>query len=111
MPALDRFGAELVIVSAGFDAHARDPLAEMRVTERGFAAMCTAVRDVAPGGKLVLLLEGGYDLDALTDSARACVEVLAGGSDTFPDGAGARAPEAVQETRAFLARAGHAVTP
>lgn len=111
LPALQRFGPELVIVSAGFDAHARDPLAEMRVTERGFAAMCTAVRDVAPGGKLVLLLEGGYDLDALADSARACVEVLAGSSDTFPGGAAARAPEAVDETRTFLARAGHPIVP
>ena len=111
LPALQRFQPELVIVSAGFDAHARDPLAEMRVTERGFAAMCTAVRDVAPGGKLVLVLEGGYDLDALTDSARACVEVLAGSSDTFPGGVAALAPQAVGETRAFLARAGHAVVP
>jgi len=111
LPALQRFRPDLVIVSAGFDAHARDPLAEMRVTERGFAAMCTAVRDVAPGGKLVLVLEGGYDLDALTDSARACVEVLAGSNDTFPGGAAARAPEAVAETRAFLARAGRAFAP
>ena len=111
LPALQRFAPQLVIVSAGFDAHTRDPLAEMRVTERGFAAMCTAVRDVAPGGKLVLLLEGGYDLDALTDSARACVEVLAGASDTFPTGAGQRAPEAVGETRDFLARAGHPIAP
>jgi acetoin utilization deacetylase AcuC-like enzyme len=111
LPALARFQPELTIVSAGFDAHARDPLAEMRVSERGFAAMCTAVRDVAPGGKLVLLLEGGYDLDALADSARACVEVLAGGSEAFTRGAGARAPEAVGETRQFLARAGHPVAP
>ena len=110
LPALAKFQADLVIVSAGFDAHARDPLAEMRVTERGFAAMCTAVRDVAPAGKLVLLLEGGYDLDALTDSTRACVEVLAGGSDTFPGGVGARAPEAVRETQGFLARVGHATS-
>src|SRR3569623_1653739 len=44
LPALQRFQPELVIVSAGFDAHARDPLAEMRVTERGFAAICAAVR-------------------------------------------------------------------
>ena len=109
LPALQRFAPELVIVSAGFDAHARDPLADMRVSERGFAAMCTAVRDVSPGGKLVLLLEGGYDLDALTDSARACVEVLAGSSEDFPGGVAARAPEAVGETRAFLASAGHPV--
>jgi len=107
LPALDAFAADLIIVSAGFDAHARDPLADMRVTERGFAAMCTAVRDIAPMGRLVLLLEGGYDLGALAASVRASVEVLRGATDGFPAGVGAHAPEAIRATRAALARAGH----
>jgi len=97
LPALDNFAPELLIVSAGFDAHARDPLADMRVTERGFAAMCSAVTDMT--GKLVLLLEGGYDLAALASSVRACVEVLTGGRDTFPAGAGPRVVEAIKATR------------
>jgi acetoin utilization deacetylase AcuC-like enzyme len=104
LPALEQFQADLVIISAGFDAHARDPLGEMRVTERGFAAMCAGVRDVAPPGKLVLLLEGGYDLEALSDSVRACVEVLAGGGETFPTGVGPRSPASIRATQAALAR-------
>jgi acetoin utilization deacetylase AcuC-like enzyme len=97
LPALDRFGPDLLIVSAGFDAHARDPLAQMRVTERGFAAMCAAVLARVP--RAVLLLEGGYDLDALAGSVRACVEVMTGGSETFPTGAGSDAAGAVAATR------------
>ena len=49
LPALERFAPDLLLVSAGFDAHARDPLGDMRLTERGFAAMCSALRDLAPG--------------------------------------------------------------
>lgn len=111
LPALESFAPELVIVSAGFDAHARDPLGGMRVTERGFAAMCSAMVDVAArsaGGKLVLLLEGGYDLAALAASVRACVEVLAGARDSFPAGGGVGpgAPAAIAATRRALAAAG-----
>jgi acetoin utilization deacetylase AcuC-like enzyme len=62
----------------------------MRVTERGFAAMCTAARDIATAsgqGRLALFLEGGYELDALASSVHACLEVLAGRSrEAFPSG-------------------------
>jgi acetoin utilization deacetylase AcuC-like enzyme len=109
-PALEAFSADLTIVSAGFDAHLRDPLAGMRVTERGFAAMCSAVRDSARQGKLVLLLEGGYDLDALTGSVRATIEALAGRSETFPGGVGLHASDAIGATRAALARAGRSLS-
>jgi acetoin utilization deacetylase AcuC-like enzyme len=97
LPALDRFAPDLLIVSAGFDAHARDPLAQMRVTERGFAAMCAAVLARVP--RTVLLLEGGYDLDALAGSVRACVEVMTGRDETFPTGAGTDAARAVAATQ------------
>ena len=110
LPALDAYGADLTIVSAGFDAHVRDPLAGMRVTERGFAAMCAAVRDCAHHGKLVLLLEGGYDLDALAASVRASVEVLTGISETFPGGVGGGAPDAIDATRTALRRAGRSLS-
>jgi acetoin utilization deacetylase AcuC-like enzyme len=109
-PALEAFAADLTIVSAGFDAHLRDPLAGMRVTERGFAAMCSAVRDSARHGKLVLLLEGGYDLDALAASVRATIEVLTGRSETFPRGVGLHVSEAIGATRAALARAGRSLS-
>lgn len=103
LPALDRFAPQMVIVSAGFDAHARDPLGQMRVTERGFAAMCSAVADTK--AKLVLLLEGGYDLSALAGSVHACVEVLTGTRQDFPAGVGSHASQAIAATRRAHARA------
>jgi acetoin utilization deacetylase AcuC-like enzyme len=112
LPAARAFAPDLVLVSAGFDPHERDPLADMRVTERGFAAMATAVADLARGscrGKLVLLLEGGYDLAALAASTRACLEVLGGRREDFPRDVGAEAPRAVAEARAALAGAGRPV--
>jgi acetoin utilization deacetylase AcuC-like enzyme len=84
----------------------------MRVTERGFAAMASAVAELAAeacGGKLVLLLEGGYDLSALAASTRACLEVLGGRRESFPTGAGGEAGRAVAETRAALHAAGRGV--
>ncbi len=81
LPIADAYAPQLVLVSAGFDAHKHDPLAGMSVSTEGFAAICGAVKAIADKhcpGKLVLTLEGGYDLEALTASVRACVEVLAG---------------------------------
>ena len=110
MPAARAFNPDLMIVSAGFDAHARDPLAEMRVDRarvRGHVLGAEASwRGSHCGGKLVLLLEGGYDLDALAQSVRACLEVLAGARrETFPGGrGGADAPSASRRTRAALRR-------
>jgi acetoin utilization deacetylase AcuC-like enzyme len=78
-PAADRFHPELVLVSAGFDAHARDPLGNMGVSEGGFAEMTRAVKAIArkhARDRLGLFLEGGYDLEALGASVRACVDVL-----------------------------------
>ncbi len=79
-PIADAYAPQLVLVSAGFDAHADDPLGGMAVTEEGFAVMCDAVRSIADahaGGKLMLLLEGGYDLEGLARSVLACALVLA----------------------------------
>ena len=74
-PAARAFGPELVIVSAGFDAHARDPLGQMHLSTEGFAKLASITRDIAEEtparGRLVGLLEGGYDLQALADSALA----------------------------------------
>jgi acetoin utilization deacetylase AcuC-like enzyme len=77
-PIVERFAPDLVLGSAGFDAHVRDPLGGLRVTTQGFAALCKLVRDLA-GGRLALVLEGGYDIPALVESAQACVDVLTGG--------------------------------
>jgi acetoin utilization deacetylase AcuC-like enzyme len=79
LAALRDFSPGLVVVSAGFDAHARDPLAQLRLTEADFAwiteELC-ALADDCCGGRLVSLLEGGYDLAALASSAAAHVRVL-----------------------------------
>lgn len=82
-PIAESFAPQLVLVSAGFDAHRRDPLAGLSMSEDGFAELCGAVRDIATSyaqGRLVMLLEGGYDLEGLSQSVHECVQVLAGAS-------------------------------
>jgi len=79
LPAVDGFAPDLVVISAGFDAHARDPLAQLRVREADFAwltAELCAIAERHCGGKVVSLLEGGYDLEALAHSTAAHVRVL-----------------------------------
>ena len=79
IPRLDAFAPQLLVVSAGFDAAAADPLAQMNVSTAGFAAMTESLLGVArrhAGGRLVSVLEGGYDLDALADAAAAHVGAL-----------------------------------
>jgi acetoin utilization deacetylase AcuC-like enzyme len=70
-PAVDRFGPELVIVSAGFDAHEADPLAGMRVTEAGFAELARRSAVLAP--HFAAVLEGGYNLDTLPSLVKAAL--------------------------------------
>jgi acetoin utilization deacetylase AcuC-like enzyme len=79
LPALDAFAPELILVSAGFDAHAADPLAQMALTEGDFAWAARRLRAAALQhcqGKLVSTLEGGYDLPALARSAAAYLGAL-----------------------------------
>jgi acetoin utilization deacetylase AcuC-like enzyme len=81
MPALDAFAPDLVLISAGFDAHARDPLANQNLEAEDFAWATRAILAVARGaakGRVVSSLEGGYDLQALGRSALAHVEALQG---------------------------------
>jgi acetoin utilization deacetylase AcuC-like enzyme len=76
VPVLRRFAPDLLLVSAGFDAHERDPLAGMRLSTGAFAAMTMELRLVAQeccGGKMALVTEGGYDLQALASSLEAVV--------------------------------------
>jgi len=77
--AAERIKPELVLVSAGFDAHARDPIGSLGLETEDFAALTRAVLAVAgahAGGRLVSCLEGGYHLQALTDSVQAHLEEL-----------------------------------
>ena len=79
LPALDAFAPELIIVSAGFDAHKADPLAQLRVETADFGWLTAELLTVARkhcGGRLVSLLEGGYDLQALAACAAAHVRAL-----------------------------------
>ena len=79
LPALDDFAPQLLIVSAGFDAHAHDPLAQMELVEADFAWVTHALCDLADthcAGRLVSALEGGYDLQALAASTAAHVGAL-----------------------------------
>lgn len=81
LPALEAFRPELILVSAGFDAHRADPLAQLALETGDFAWATRALLAAAErlcGGRLVAALEGGYDLEALHDSVGAHVGALAG---------------------------------
>lgn len=83
LPVLEQFGPDLLIVSAGFDAHERDPLGGMRMTTEGYAVLTSdlcAISDRLCGGRVLLITEGGYDLSALTDCLERTVAVAADAS-------------------------------
>lgn len=82
VPVAQRYAPEFVLISAGFDAHGRDPLGGMQVSEDGFRAMARALLAVAAehcGGRCAAILEGGYDLQAIRASAAAVLDEMAGG--------------------------------
>jgi acetoin utilization deacetylase AcuC-like enzyme len=79
MPALDAFRPELVLISAGFDAHRSDPLAQLMLDEKDYTWVTEKLIEIAyrhAGGRLISALEGGYDLPALGASAAAHIRVL-----------------------------------
>ena len=81
VPVLKQFEPDLILVSAGFDAHERDPLGGMRLTTDAFAAMTMELRAVAEEccrGRLVAVTEGGYDLQAFAASLDAVIEAMNG---------------------------------
>ena len=81
--AVRQFAPQLILVSAGFDAHARDPLGGMKLTASGFAALMQSTlhwADKLCEGRVVCVLEGGYDLRGLSDSVAAVVKELLGGN-------------------------------
>ena len=83
VPIATQFRPEFVLISAGFDAHRRDPLAGMQMTEAGFRALTRALLRVArehAGGRVAAVLEGGYDLQALGASVTAVLDELGGES-------------------------------
>ncbi|MBZ6076234.1 histone deacetylase family protein [Microvirga puerhi] len=81
VPRIEAFAPDLIIVSAGFDAHWRDPLADLNLTEADFAWATRKMMDLADkhcGGRLVSVLEGGYDLEGLSKSVAAHIDTLMG---------------------------------
>ena len=79
LPALDAFRPEMVLISAGFDAHRHDPLAQLLLEETDYTWATEQLLEIAQrhaGGRIVATLEGGYDLAALAASAAAHVRVL-----------------------------------
>jgi acetoin utilization deacetylase AcuC-like enzyme len=97
VPIAAEFAPDLVLVSAGFDAHRADPLANCRLEAGSFAAMARHVRDLAArmDAPLGLVLEGGYEPLALADSLLATMGALAGGGEAV-----SAAPEAMLTSRA-----------
>ena len=83
VPAIDGFRPGLIMVSAGFDAHRRDMIADLEVTERSFATMTRRICELADrhcGGRIVSVLEGGYDGPSLSSSVVAHLKTLQGRS-------------------------------
>ena len=90
-PVLRQFRPELILISAGFDAHADDPLGGMRLTAAEFVRLTTAIAAVADEcceGRIVALTEGGYDLKALADCTRAVGFTLGGQTPDVPHAEG-----------------------
>ena len=111
LPVLSQFEPDIVLVSAGFDAHERDPLGGGRLTTPAFAAMTAALRGVAErccDGRLVAVTEGGYDLRALGDCLRVVIDVLA--EEATPPVNWPQAPVASSRGRAAVTQTKAALT-
>ena len=107
-PVLRAFDPDLLLVSAGFDLHARDPLGGMRVSTRGIGHLVAHLRAVAAAtrasNRLVVVTEGGYDLEALT----ACLDATLGVLDGAPEGPPAVDGDTSRADAALVRRAGGA---
>jgi acetoin utilization deacetylase AcuC-like enzyme len=81
LPRIDDFRPDLIVISAGFDAHWRDPLANLQLTEADFSWATKKLMELADrhaSGRIVSVLEGGYDLEGLAKSSAAHVDALMG---------------------------------
>jgi acetoin utilization deacetylase AcuC-like enzyme len=95
-PAARRFNPQLILVSVGYDGHWADPLAMMQLSVDGFAKMTGIIKGLADelcNGRLVLTLEGGYNLEALAGSVKATFDVLLGNASDDISGAPPRRSE------------------
>jgi acetoin utilization deacetylase AcuC-like enzyme len=104
MPVGREYKPELVLVSAGFDAHREDPLGGMELSSAGYAAIATEILGLAReacGGRAVFALEGGYNLRALSESIAAVLGVMSGGGAGGAGDPGDAAEDLVNELRAL----------
>lgn len=100
-PIARQYDPQFVLISAGFDAHARDPLGGMQVTEGGFRSMARTLLEIARDhsqGRCAAILEGGYDLMAIRDSTHAVLRELQGSTEPLP------APPAPSRAGALIQR-------
>jgi acetoin utilization deacetylase AcuC-like enzyme len=81
-PAVEQFAPTWLLISAGFDAHRADPITDLGLTAGDFAALTARATSLVPSGRTIAMLEGGYDLDALSASTRAVLSVFAGADGT-----------------------------
>lgn len=110
IPAIDQFKPELVMMSAGFDAHERDPLARMRLSTHGYATLTRSLCDAADRhchGRVVAVTEGGYDLIALKACLESSISILDGAVVLQPAEA-PLGPTARSRTAIAAVRAAHA---
>ncbi|MET0386523.1 MAG: histone deacetylase [Polyangiales bacterium] len=111
LPLLRAYAPELVLVSAGFDAHERDPLASMNLDQQTYGALASSLLELvdepssSAQGRIAFVLEGGYDLYALRDSVHAVGSALVGHHTALPEGrVREREQAAIEQTRACLAQ-------
>jgi acetoin utilization deacetylase AcuC-like enzyme len=103
MPVAREYRPDLVLVSAGFDAHRDDPLAGMELTSSGYRALAAEILAVAReacAGRAVFALEGGYDLSALEESIASVLGVMTGGDPGESVDSGTAADDLVRELKA-----------
>jgi acetoin utilization deacetylase AcuC-like enzyme len=104
VPILQQFSPELVLVSAGYDAHERDPLASMRVTTAGYAGVVRQLMDAAGTTPIAYVTEGGYDLGALAECLEASFAAIDGvDPKPFAETSSSRGERAMEAVRAAQA--------
>jgi acetoin utilization deacetylase AcuC-like enzyme len=99
-PVAERFHPEMVLVSAGYDAHWADPLGMMQLSATGYGYLTSVLMEMASefcGGRLAFTLEGGYDLSALSNSIAATLQTLLGAEVDDPLGPAKRAEAPVDD--------------
>ena len=109
LPVVEQFEPDWVLISAGYDAHADDMLANLRLEASDYGWMAARLAEIHPANRVVLALEGGYDLTALRDSTKASLQGLAGSHiDRTPDRISPPiAREALEQAVAVVSRHWH----